>query len=266
MLLPSLTTFVLLLGSARGFTSSPTTVSQSSSFRQNCGVAFSTSEGYIPPDFSVIDDDGDDTPRSKRSPPPAITIEGEEPKKKKPTTARRVRVVRPKRSAPVVAHTEKSDTLSEEAPRPRQPRAKPPPHRQEQKMSITNWMEKNEKFVGAQQENGSSSNNNKFENAPATTATRSESRNTEGPAKTFRQDFRGTRVFVQGIPPGIPWQDLKDHFRVAGDVVFASVSVDPATGESKGHGIVQFETTEMARNAIDVMRDHPLNGSQLYVR
>lgn len=85
-------------------------------------------------------------------------------------------------------------------------------------------------------------------------------------AKTFRQDFRGTRVFVQGIPPGTSWQDLKDHFKNAGSVVFASVSVDPQTGESKGHGIVQFETTAMAQNAIEIMRDFPLNGSELYVR
>jgi len=71
---------------------------------------------------------------------------------------------------------------------------------------------------------------------------------------------------VQGIPQGVSWQDLKDHFRVAGNVVFASVSVDVNTGESKGHGIVQFETTSMAQNAIDIMADHPLSGSVLYVR
>ena len=35
---------------------------------------------------------------------------------------------------------------------------------------------------------------------------------------------------------------------------------------SKGCGVVQFETTEMAKNAIKKMRDHPLDGSALYVR
>ena len=48
--------------------------------------------------------------------------------------------------------------------------------------------------------------------------------------------------------------------------MFASVSVNPATGENKGHGIVQYETTSMAQNAIEIMRGHPLNGSSLYVR
>lgn len=87
----------------------------------------------------------------------------------------------------------------------------------------------------------------------------------EGP-KTFRQDFRGTRVFVQGLPLDVAWQELKDHFRLAGEVVFASVSADPVTGASKGHGVVQYETTDMAKNAIAIMRDHPLNGHTLFVR
>lgn len=60
---------------------------------------------------------------------------------------------------------------------------------------------------------------------------------------------------------------MKDHFKIAGDVVFASVSINTATGTSKGCGVVQFESTEMAQNAIKIMRNHPLeDGSVLYVR
>lgn len=84
--------------------------------------------------------------------------------------------------------------------------------------------------------------------------------------QNVRDDFRSTRVFVQGIPESVSWQDLKDHFRVAGDVAFASVSIDTVTGISKGCGIVQFETAEMANRAIEIMRDHPLDGAVLYVR
>jgi len=84
--------------------------------------------------------------------------------------------------------------------------------------------------------------------------------------QSFRDNFRGTRVFVQNIPDRISWQDLKDHFKVAGEVVFASVSIDPRTGASKGCGVVQYESTEMANRAIKVMRDHPLEGNDLYVR
>jgi len=84
--------------------------------------------------------------------------------------------------------------------------------------------------------------------------------------ESFRDNFRGTRVFVQGLPDWVNWQEVKDHFKKAGDVVFASVSIDTQTGQSKNCGVVQYETTDMARNAIKTMRDHPLDGNILYVR
>ena len=31
--------------------------------------------------------------------------------------------------------------------------------------------------------------------------------------KRFREDFQGTRVFVEGLPKSSSWQDVKDHFR-----------------------------------------------------
>ena len=134
------------------------------------------------------------------------------------------------------------------------------------KMVSTNWMEKNTRFssdVDADKAN--------FNQRPSTsfgTKRRDGMKETRSnmDARTFRQDFRGTRVFVQGIPDDTSWQELKDHFQTAGTVVFASVSVDPQTGMTKGHGIVQYETTQMAQNAIDVMRNYPLNGATLFVR
>ena len=84
--------------------------------------------------------------------------------------------------------------------------------------------------------------------------------------KTFKEDFLGTRVFVQGLSQRTTWKELKDHFQIAGSVVFASVSIDRQTGRSKKHGIVQFETPEEAKEAIKVMRKHPLDGEKLYVR
>ena len=59
---------------------------------------------------------------------------------------------------------------------------------------------------------------------------------------------------------------LKDHFQLAGQVAFASISIDRRTGESKGCGIVQYETPEMAATAIREMRNNPMNGETLYVR
>jgi hypothetical protein len=143
----------------------------------------------------------------------------------------------------------------------------------------TSWMEKNSKFINEEDNGMSSSNERAWKTNQRSSFSSSNNNNNSRQrdygmretrssinAQSFRENFRGTRVFVQGIPPGTSWQDLKDHFKVAGTVVFSSVSVDPQTGESKGHGIVQFETTAMAQNAINIMRDYPLQGSTLFVR
>jgi len=106
------------------------------------------------------------------------------------------------------------------------------------------WMDKNKKFTNEEVKN---------------------QRETPRENKTFREDFRGTRVFVKNIPDHVGWQDLKDHFKIAGEVVFASISKDQK-GEPKGHGIVQFGTTDDAMKAIRIMRDYPIDGSQLFVR
>ena len=70
---------------------------------------------------------------------------------------------------------------------------------------------------------------------------------------------------MSNIPLTLTWQDLKDHFRVAGKVAYASVSQFPS-GDSKGFGIVQFETADAAENAIRTMRNHPIQGQSLFVR
>lgn len=140
--------------------------------------------------------------------------------------------------------------------------------------SRSSWMDKNEDFKGNDPEPRAKPNRfadrndgNGRNKTDKQRRRRTDQRNEDFNEKQhFRDNFRGTRVFVQGIPVRASWQDLKDHFKVAGDVVFASVSIDPSTGASKGCGVVQYESTEMATNAIKVMRDHPMDGSALYVR
>lgn len=185
---------------------------------------------YRPPDFSIEENDnGDEFSRDygRKRPSPPPDFTVDEDDPYQEVESKRTRPKRPKRK--VVSG-----------------------------MAGTSWMEKNAKFRGEAFVE---------ENEPVADKRNERSKGREpSTSKSFRQDFRATRVFVQGVPPGTSWQDLKDHFRVAGDVVFASVSVDMETGESKGHGIVQFETSEMAERAITIMRDHPLNGSPLFVR
>lgn len=216
------------------------------------GFVSTTSSRYVfPPAFSLMDDEGE----SSSSPyiPPDFTIEesdDDDVSSNRKTT-----------------HTPSDFSIdeSDDDPYPEKvvPTKRPRPKRPKKKavsgMAGTSWMEKNANFSGEPLiEDNTSPSDNRNEKI----------RRNRDPStsKSFRQDFRGTRVFVQGVPPGVSWQDLKDHFRVAGEVVFASVSVDMETGQSKGHGIVQFETSEMAERAISIMRDHPLNGSPLFVR
>eukprot|EP00551_Chaetoceros_affinis_P007035 CAMPEP_0203662588 /NCGR_PEP_ID=MMETSP0090-20130426/500_1 /ASSEMBLY_ACC=CAM_ASM_001088 /TAXON_ID=426623 /ORGANISM="Chaetoceros affinis, Strain CCMP159" /LENGTH=460 /DNA_ID=CAMNT_0050525401 /DNA_START=111 /DNA_END=1490 /DNA_ORIENTATION=- len=142
--------------------------------------------------------------------------------------------------------------------------------------SSSSWMDKNNDFARFESHPSATPNSDTFPNKKADKQRRrrNNKRREEYNEKTidrqeqnFRDNFRGTRVFVQGLPDWVNWQELKDHFKIAGDVVFASVSIDTSTGRSKGCGVVQFESTNMAQNAIDIMRNHPMeDGSVLYVR
>ena len=112
---------------------------------------------------------------------------------------------------------------------------------------------------------------NETNNAPPPIGNRPPGRSVETATTTptFKEDFQGTRVFVQGLPVEATWKDLKDHFKRSlpnVELVFASVSIDKQTGKSKQCGIVQFETPNMAQMAIREMRDHPMDGAKLYVR
>lgn len=190
---------------------------------------------YVPPDFTV-DDDYQSRSKSPRSSPASATKKAPSAKNRRDATVTTIR--RPRR----IKRVKPSDGTN---------------------MVGTSWMEKNAKFSN---EDVNLSVGVDDAESPAPRQSSNKFKREIGDTKTFRQDFRHTRVFVQGIPDGVSWQDLKDHFREAGNVVFASISIDSVTGRSKGHGIVQFETTTMAQNAIHIMRDFPLNGNTLFVR
>lgn len=53
-------------------------------------------------------------------------------------------------------------------------------------------------------------------------------------------------MFVSSLSYNTTWEELKDFFRQAGNVAYATVSERP-DGSSKGCGIVQFETVEEAQ-------------------
>lgn len=75
----------------------------------------------------------------------------------------------------------------------------------------------------------------------------------------------GTQLFVSNLPYSVGWQDLKDLFRNAGNVVRADVQQTP-DGRSKGSGIVSFENADDAQNAIDKYNGYDWNGRTIEVR
>ena len=74
----------------------------------------------------------------------------------------------------------------------------------------------------------------------------------------------GRRVYVSNLPWGVTWQDLKDHFRVAGSVIYADVMKDG--DRSKGCGIVEYERPEEALHAISTLSNSTLGGRIITVR
>ncbi len=59
---------------------------------------------------------------------------------------------------------------------------------------------------------------------------------------------RGYQLLVSGLPPTGSWQDLKDHFRQAGDVIFTDVYKD-------GTGTVEYSRYEHMKRALRDLDD-----------
>ncbi|CAG79520.2 hypothetical protein B0I72DRAFT_132452 [Yarrowia lipolytica] len=75
----------------------------------------------------------------------------------------------------------------------------------------------------------------------------------------------GTQLFVGNLPYSTGWQDLKDLFREAGQIVRADIMTSH-DGRSKGSGIVLFETAEDAHRAIERFNGHQMGGRAIEVR
>ena len=75
----------------------------------------------------------------------------------------------------------------------------------------------------------------------------------------------GERIFVTNVAYEVEWQQLRDHF-AAQRPVFARVNTDSRTGKPAGNGVVQFESSAMAREAIVMMSGSALMGRQITCR
>ncbi|KAG0236543.1 hypothetical protein BGW42_003198 [Actinomortierella wolfii] len=78
------------------------------------------------------------------------------------------------------------------------------------------------------------------------------------------QNLIGRQVFVGNLPFSCQWQDLKDLFRKAGNIIRADVVRD-YNGRSRGFGSVLFATQEDAKKAIEMFDKYEYNGRRLRV-
>ncbi|KAJ9102027.1 hypothetical protein QFC19_004953 [Naganishia cerealis] len=88
------------------------------------------------------------------------------------------------------------------------------------------------------------------------------------PAPPIRQDTLGGRLlYVENLPPGMQWQELKDLFRMSGGTV---VRADIAQGErgrgGAGYGTVLFASEMDAMAAVERFDGADYQGRQLQVR
>ena len=73
------------------------------------------------------------------------------------------------------------------------------------------------------------------------------------------------RVYVGNLSWDVAWPELKDHMRMAGDVLHAEVICEQ-NGRSKGCGIVEYATEEEAQKAITALTQTELKGRMIFVR
>ncbi|RIB28004.1 hypothetical protein C2G38_1880953, partial [Gigaspora rosea] len=77
-------------------------------------------------------------------------------------------------------------------------------------------------------------------------------------------NLAGRLLFVGNLPFNCQWQDLKDLFRNAGNIIRADVSTN-YDGRSRGFGTVLFATPEDARNAVGMYNGYEFQGRTLRV-
>merc|ERR1719277_1002748 len=78
---------------------------------------------------------------------------------------------------------------------------------------------------------------------------------------TTSQD--GTKIIVSGLAPGVGWQDLKDHFAIAGTVAFANVKAAGAGGQMGQMQMGQMNQMQMAKMQMGQMNQMQMAKMQM---
>ena len=93
-----------------------------------------------------------------------------------------------------------------------------------------------------------------------------ENKNTGNRNEKIQNNSVGRRLYVGNLAYEVSWQDLKDHFKTIGNVLYADVLRDQDNNRSKGCGIVEFSSADEARQAIRELNDSDLRGRPIFVR
>lgn len=80
------------------------------------------------------------------------------------------------------------------------------------------------------------------------------------------EDSQSRRVYVGNLAWDVSWQDLKDLMKTTGHEVTRSDIMKLNDGRSKGCGIVEFATSEGAKQAVLTLNDKEFKGRQIFVR
>ena len=74
-----------------------------------------------------------------------------------------------------------------------------------------------------------------------------------------------SKLYVGNLPFATTAQELQDLFAQAGTVTTVDLIFDKFTGRSRGFAFVSMATPEDARNAVEKLHGHPLDGRNLTV-
>jgi RNA recognition motif-containing protein len=89
----------------------------------------------------------------------------------------------------------------------------------------------------------------------------------KGQALSVAQDTTskdGTKILVTNLPPGIEWQELKDHFQQVGDLAYVNIKGGSKSG-AKVTGEIRYDTAEAAQQAMAALQGSSMGGSEISI-
>ncbi|KAI5959881.1 NOP15 [Candida pseudojiufengensis] len=78
--------------------------------------------------------------------------------------------------------------------------------------------------------------------------------------KTKNSSSKSGVIYIGRLPSGFQESELKTYFKQFGDIKNLKLSRNKKTGKSKHYAYIEFESSEVAKIAVDTMNNYLLNG------